>query len=106
MRKDVERAFGVLKARFNILRHPFRYWKLEKVQNVVYCCVVLHNMTIRMLPEDENKLRSSYLASNNNIDGNVDRDNRNEEVALENEEAKAICESVIQFQVAEGFHKK
>ena len=103
VRKDIERAFGVLKARFDILRRPFRYWKLEKVRNVVYCCVVLHNMIIRMLPEDEDELRSSYLASDDNI---VEEDNRDEEVALDNEEAMAIRRSVIQFQVAEGFHKK
>ncbi|XP_071704395.1 uncharacterized protein [Rutidosis leptorrhynchoides] len=43
-RKDVERTFGVLQGRFNILRVPGRAWRAKKMHRILYCCVLLHNM--------------------------------------------------------------
>ncbi|XP_071740987.1 uncharacterized protein [Rutidosis leptorrhynchoides] len=43
-RKDVERTFGVLQGRFNILRVPGRAWRAKKLHRILYCCVLLHNM--------------------------------------------------------------
>ncbi|XP_071718812.1 protein ALP1-like [Rutidosis leptorrhynchoides] len=43
-RKDVERTFGVLQARFNILRVSGRAWRAKKMHRILYCCVLLHNM--------------------------------------------------------------
>ncbi|CAM6095702.1 unnamed protein product [Calypogeia fissa] len=47
--KDVERAFGVLQGRFHIVKHPARSWYQSRLVNILYCCVVLHNMIV----EDE-----------------------------------------------------
>ncbi|KAF6166726.1 hypothetical protein GIB67_005602 [Kingdonia uniflora] len=43
-RKDVERAFGVLQARFQILAHDTRFWKPRDLTNVMYACIIMHNM--------------------------------------------------------------
>ncbi|XP_071715115.1 uncharacterized protein [Rutidosis leptorrhynchoides] len=43
-RKDVERTFGVLQGRFNILRVPGRAWRAKKLHHILYCFVLLHNM--------------------------------------------------------------
>ncbi|XP_071714708.1 uncharacterized protein [Rutidosis leptorrhynchoides] len=43
-RKDVERTFGVLQGRFNILRVPGRAWKAKKMSCILYACILLHNM--------------------------------------------------------------
>ncbi|KAF8398675.1 hypothetical protein HHK36_014530 [Tetracentron sinense] len=48
-RKDVERAFGVLQARFAIVRGPARFWKCETLKDIMKACIIMHNMII----EDE-----------------------------------------------------
>ncbi|KAJ6818967.1 putative nuclease HARBI1 [Iris pallida] len=48
-RKDVERAFGVLQARFAIIKGPSRFWDKRVLHDIMTACVILHNMTV----EDE-----------------------------------------------------
>ncbi|XP_021991774.2 uncharacterized protein LOC110888561 [Helianthus annuus] len=43
-RKDVERAFGVLKGKWGVLSRPMRARSVKKIRNVVYTCIILHNM--------------------------------------------------------------
>nr|KYP31860.1 hypothetical protein KK1_047627 [Cajanus cajan] len=66
-RKDVERAFGVLQSRFAIVRGPARAWRVDTLKNIMYACIILHNMIV----EDE---RHTY-----NI--NFDYDNGGNEVS-------------------------
>ena len=46
-RKDVERAFGILKARWGIFRLPARAWEENKIRKVMYACIILHNMILK-----------------------------------------------------------
>ncbi|XP_072087360.1 uncharacterized protein [Arachis hypogaea] len=55
-RKDVERAFGVLQARFAIIRGPARFWEKKKLANIMRACIILHNMIV----EDE---RDTYAGN-------------------------------------------
>ncbi|XP_057793511.1 protein ALP1-like [Salvia miltiorrhiza] len=48
-RKDVERAFGVLQARWGIIRGSSRLWKQKHMNSIMFTCILLHNMII----EDE-----------------------------------------------------
>ncbi|XP_062021009.1 uncharacterized protein LOC133737487 [Rosa rugosa] len=48
-RKDVERAFGVLQARFAIVRGPARFWDKDILKYIMTACIIMHNMII----EDE-----------------------------------------------------
>ncbi|XP_071704217.1 uncharacterized protein [Rutidosis leptorrhynchoides] len=43
-RKDIERPFGVLQGRWAIIKHPARQFYIEKIQSIMYTCVILHNM--------------------------------------------------------------
>ncbi|XP_021975411.1 protein ANTAGONIST OF LIKE HETEROCHROMATIN PROTEIN 1-like [Helianthus annuus] len=52
-RKDVERAFGVLKAKWGVLSRPMRARTVGKIRSVVYTCIILHNM---ILKDDENAI--------------------------------------------------
>ena len=45
-RKDVERAFGVLKGKWKILDRPLRPMTKAKIANIVHACIILHNMVI------------------------------------------------------------
>ena len=51
VRKDVERAFGVLQARFAVIKNPARIWKKSMISNVMRACIILHNMIV----EDERR---------------------------------------------------
>uniref|UniRef100_A0A0D2ZSW0 DDE Tnp4 domain-containing protein n=1 Tax=Brassica oleracea var. oleracea TaxID=109376 RepID=A0A0D2ZSW0_BRAOL len=56
-RKDVERAFGVLQARFAIVKNPTLFWDKVKIGNIMRACIILHNMIV----EDE---RDGYTQFN------------------------------------------
>ncbi|RWR79968.1 putative nuclease HARBI1 [Cinnamomum micranthum f. kanehirae] len=51
-RKDVERAFGVLQARFAIVHGPTRLFQLANLKYIMMACIILHYMII----EDERHL--------------------------------------------------
>ncbi|XP_065079208.1 uncharacterized protein LOC135702144 [Ochlerotatus camptorhynchus] len=54
-RKDVERAFGVLMARFAIIKNPATYtrlWNKEDLKSIIRTCIILHNMIIENERDD------------------------------------------------------
>eukprot|EP00644_Phytophthora_capsici_P019068 jgi/Phyca11/133492/e_gw1.507.7.1 len=60
VRKDVERAFGVLQQRFRILALPCKLWKVDAMNDVMLASIILHNMIV----EDElpfHDLNHEYL---------------------------------------------
>ena len=48
-RKDVKHCFGVLQARFSIIRNPCRQWSMDTISNIMFACFIFHNMIL----EDE-----------------------------------------------------
>jgi len=52
VRKDVERAFGVLQSRFAIVRGPAHFWDDITLGYIIKVCVIMHNMII----EDEGEV--------------------------------------------------
>ena len=45
-RKDIERAFGILQARFHILTTGCRLWSRDAMSSVIKRCVILHNLIL------------------------------------------------------------
>ncbi|RWR72971.1 putative nuclease HARBI1 [Cinnamomum micranthum f. kanehirae] len=48
-RKDVERAFAVLQARFSIVRGPARFWDRQTLQHIMKACIIMHNLIINAI---------------------------------------------------------
>ena len=46
-RKDIERAFGRLKAKWFILQRPLRAMTVAKIRQIVYTCIILGNMILK-----------------------------------------------------------
>ncbi|XP_048623828.1 putative nuclease HARBI1 isoform X1 [Brassica napus] len=79
VRKDVERAFGVLQARFAIVKNPVLFWDKVKIGKIMRACIILHNMIV----EDErdgyslNHVSESFQGEENgssHVDRDIDRD--------------------------------
>ena len=45
-RKDVERAFGVLKAKWHIMKNAARSYDLGRLRYIMYACIIMHNMVV------------------------------------------------------------
>jgi len=75
-RKDVERAFGVLQARFAIVKNPVRTLDIEKIGKIMRACIILHNMIV----EDE---RDGYTNRVNISDFQEGESSRTSEVLNE-----------------------
>ncbi|XP_028060009.1 uncharacterized protein LOC114263635 [Camellia sinensis] len=58
-RKDVERAFGMLQARFAIVREPARFWKTKIMEDIIMACIIMHNMVAED-ERDDNGLDFNY----------------------------------------------
>ncbi|XP_047961358.1 uncharacterized protein LOC125206098 [Salvia hispanica] len=44
--KDVKRAFGVLQSRWSIVKGPARFWYKDVIADVMYACIIMHNMIV------------------------------------------------------------
>lgn len=67
--KDIERAFGVLQARWKVLSLPACHWEHSILDDMVRCCVILHNMIIE--DEYENPDIDNDNVEFNNLDGTI-----------------------------------
>ncbi|XP_076957036.1 uncharacterized protein LOC143632387 [Bidens hawaiensis] len=79
-RKDVERAFGVLKGRWCILSRPVRAMKKPTISSYVYACIILHNMLIK---EDGNAISPDWVPDPPNhvpVPNDVQLDLRDEDI--------------------------
>ncbi|CAI9280777.1 unnamed protein product [Lactuca saligna] len=55
-RKDMERTFGVLKMRWQVLAIGERSYEVKSLQHVMYVCIILHNIIL----EDKRRAICQY----------------------------------------------
>ncbi|XP_021775499.1 uncharacterized protein LOC110739340 [Chenopodium quinoa] len=60
-RKDVERAFGVLQARFAMIRKPSLAYDEDILRDIMKACIIMHNMIVE--DERHNYTRAEVLRS-------------------------------------------
>uniref|UniRef100_A0A0D3CLD1 DDE Tnp4 domain-containing protein n=1 Tax=Brassica oleracea var. oleracea TaxID=109376 RepID=A0A0D3CLD1_BRAOL len=65
VRKNIERAFGVLQARFAIVKNPALFWDKVKIGKIMRACIILHNMIV----EDERDGYTQFDVSEFQYDG-------------------------------------
>lgn len=73
--KDIECAFGVLQACWKILTAPCRLWSTHDLRNIMYCCIILHNMIVEERMEDDRILKDYKSKTNispNRIDSRLE----------------------------------
>ena len=66
-RKDVERAFRVLQARFAIIRGPAQFFNLETLQKIMKACIILHNVIVKD-ERDDNEVIDLDYEQNDGVD--------------------------------------
>ncbi|CAH9138447.1 unnamed protein product [Cuscuta epithymum] len=75
-RKDVERAFGILQARWAIVRGPARLHDIRTLGDIMLACIILHNMIVEDEYEenDEEPTQQDYREDYDYIGGIVELD--------------------------------
>lgn len=76
-RKDVERAFGVLKLKFLVLSHPINFHHRDDIYYMVLATILLHNMMVEeRIRNDESEDSSFYdIICDDPDDKDEDRNN-------------------------------
>jgi hypothetical protein len=61
-RKDIERAFGVLKTTWQCVDRPIHLYHLDDIADRIACCLVLHNMLVtdRVMDGENYNYRKRY----------------------------------------------
>ena len=57
-RKSVERGFGVLQRKFMILVRKQEFWFLNDINDVVFTCIILHNMMVQHRLDNDDEMES------------------------------------------------
>ena len=70
-RKDIERAFGVLQSRFQVMARPFLGHCLKKISQAVSACLIMHNMCVSDRVMDHN-VYARYNPANNVMEDEED----------------------------------
>jgi len=80
MRKNIERAFGVLQRKFQILCHPFEKWDEKRINETVMCCILLHNMMVQERVDSDGDPFEDFCGMYNPHEENDNDDNANNQL--------------------------
>jgi Plant transposon protein len=65
--KDVEQVFAVLENKFQILKNALRLHLIEYINDILHCCIILHNMMVGKQANNtnNNSKNKEYININN-----------------------------------------
>jgi Plant transposon protein len=69
-RKSIERAFGVLQRKFQVLRQSSEELHLNILHDVVICCIVMHNMMVEHRTSQGQQESESFYECNKDLNIN------------------------------------
>jgi hypothetical protein len=87
VRKDIERAFGIIQSKFRWLVRPIELWDQEGIERVVIGCIMLHNMMVRY--RQSQGVREDYInyaideATRHQLDVEINHSKVNDSVLIE-----------------------
>ena len=99
IRKDIERAFGVLQGKFNIISRPSKFFTIETMADVMRCSIILHNMCVEereALGMDVDEEENDYIVVGGGVPAmwcGLDRMNGTSTIATETGSLAALCEA-------------
>jgi hypothetical protein len=72
-RKDVKCAFGIIQAKYAIMKGTARLWSQEDLKYIIDCVIILHNMGIFYKQDmEELRIQDYENATRANLDTNRD----------------------------------
>ena len=71
VRKDVEKAFGVVQAKFQTVSRASCLWMDTTMAVTMKCCIILHNMAVEY--RERNQVSDCALSSGWNQEGGLER---------------------------------
>jgi len=74
--KNIERAFGVLQRKFQILCHPFEKWDETRINQTVLACIMLHNMMVQERVDSNSDSLESFCGMYDLDEDNNEHDNQ------------------------------
>ena len=129
-RKSIECCFGILQGRFSITRRENYRWELDEIVRIGNCCVILHNMWIRIrqyrrdepsvarlgingilnnerkyalqaIAEYNHRLRLQRMTSSVNINEQVDRLIIRDSLLTNEEEHNRLMDDLVDLNIIE-----
>ena len=98
-RKDIERAFGVLQARFHWVASPIKMFEVVDIAKRMKTCLILHNMGVsdRVMDSADDAYIPSYRKNDLADDDNDQHDNKEEIVIGPPQQQEAEQDLVTQI---------
>ena len=110
-RKDIERCFGVLQAKFKIIKHPVQKWDLDDIADIVLACTLLHNVMVEFRVERGEEEAEHFYDIQNDVGDNQEQETMDHAMisVLREEKRVAAANQRLQEQCEKGepmFHRE
>ena len=103
-RKDVERAFGVIQRKFQILKREIEQWFLSDIKNIVQATIILHNTMVEHRIENDEFESDNFYEYDGNIDSNIGINEEGSDIDEDNV-VKEVAELEANYRMEQLYYK-